>query len=199
MSQLMLVNPRKRARSAAQKAATRRMLAANRSKRHSNPKRRAKRHSVARHHNPIRTRTRHVFHAAKRRRHNPSLRAGAGNIGSMLMNSIKGAGGAIVVNVVTNYLPDTLKTGQLVYVTRAALAIAFGMFGGKVLGSSARTMAEGALTVNMHDFINSLAGAMLPGSGLHSVGSYINTGLHNAAHEKPFDSELNGMGEYMNT
>lgn len=198
---LMLVNPRKRkaARSPAQKAATRRMLAANRGKRHSNPKSRRSSAAAKRHHNPIRSRIKHVYHRAKRRS-NPSLRGMTGGATGMLMNGLKGAGGAIVVNVITNYLPAAVKTGNVVYATRAAIAILIGTVGKKVLGNNARVMAEGALTVNIHDFINSMAGAMLPGSTLHGVngvGEYVQGQLPVAGGGTMIDTELHGMGEYL--
>jgi hypothetical protein len=196
-STLMLVNPSKRRkshRSPAQKAATRRMIAARGGKRHSNPHRR-KRHAVAvRRSNPIRHRVHHAIRRHKRR-HNP-IGLTAGGIGGMMMNGLKGAGGAIVVNVVTNYLPDAVKTGNVVYATRAALAIVMGTVGRKMLGSNARVMAEGALVVNFHDFINSIAGAMLPGSQLHE---YVGTAsmLPQASGGTVYDTELHGMGEYL--
>jgi len=199
MSSLMLVNPRKRKspRSAAQKAATRRMLAANRGKRHSNPKRRT--YSLAkRRHNPIAHRI--------RRRKNPSLRGMTSGIGGMMMASLKGAGGAIAVNVVCGFLPASLvpasvagTTNYQLYAVRAALAIALGAAGKKVLGNSARDMAVGALTVNFHDFINEVAGAALPGSTLRGVGETMNVrqALPNANGGQVFDRELSGMGEYL--
>jgi hypothetical protein len=200
---LMLVNPRKRGRSAAQKAATRRMLAARHGKRASNPARRKRRTAAKRRSNPIRT-TRHVYHKARRsaRRHRNPISFGAGGITGMLMNGLKGAGGAVVVNAVTNYLPDAVKTGNTVYLTRAALALVMGTVGRKVLGNNARVMAEGALVVNFHDAINMLAGAMLPGSQMHGVGLYLNGNPAQIPHATSgsqvyADSELNGMGEYM--
>jgi hypothetical protein len=197
MSSLMLVNPRKRrkARSPAQKAATRRMIAA----------RRPKRAAAKRRHNPIAIhRKRPVRHAAARhvrrakRRHNP-IGISAGGITSLLMNGLKGAGGAVLVNVVTNYLPDVVKQGKMVYVTRAALAIAMGTFGRKLLGNNARVMAEGAMVVNLHDAINSFAGAMIPGSQMHGMNEYISSGGMNGIGETMprFDSELSGMQEYI--
>ncbi len=162
MSSLMLINPRKRGagRSAAQKAATRRMLAANKSKRRSNPSPRKAKRSSARRRNPS------ALHRIRRRR-NPIALGGMGGITGMLKNGALGAGGAIAVNVVTNYLPAFATTGKMVYVTRTVLALALGTVGKKVLGNSARAMAEGALVVNFHDAINTIAGTMLPGSQLH--------------------------------
>lgn len=199
MSSLMLVNPRKRKshRSAAQKAATRRMIAARQGKRAHNPIRRKRHTSARRRHNPIRARVRHVTRHVRRRHRNPIA---LGGFTGMLMNGLKGAGGAVVVNVVTNYLPDAVKTGNLLYVTRAVLAMAMGTLGRKVLGNNARVMAEGALTVNFHDAINSFAGAMIPGSQLHGMGVYMNGVVNPAlphANVQYADSELNGMGEYM--
>lgn len=194
---LMLVNPRKRksrtARSPAQRAATKRMLAANRARRGGVSKTRVKRRR-----NPIGlSRVRHaVSHRRSARRRNP---ISTGGIGGMLMNSLKGAGGAIIINAATNYLPDAVKAGKLVYATRAVLAIALGTFGRKMLGGNARVMAEGALVVNFHDAINSVAGTMLPGSALHGVGEYINQtpALPQAQPAGRFDSELSGTGEYI--
>lgn len=213
---LMLINPRKRRksrkpRSAAQKAATRRMVAA-RHGRASNPApRRSKRRASARRHNPIGLSR--VHHVARRRtrRHNPiSLKAG--NIGDLLMTGAKGAIGSVIVNAITSYLPPVVKTGKVLYVTRAALSILIGTVGGKVLGKHARAMAEGALAVNFADLINSLGAAVLPGSQLHGVGGeymgeflsgthvpqqlpYASSGFPGTPAD--FGHELNGVGEYM--
>jgi hypothetical protein len=202
MSSLMLINPRKRksARSPAQKAATRRMLAA----RHGGAKRR--KNPIAKRRTRARTAVARVVSRVKRRskrRSNPSLRGltgGMGGMGSMLMNSLKGAGGAVLVNVATNYMPAAVKQGKMVYVTRAVIALLIGTVGKKVLGNNARVMAEGALVVNTHDFINAMAGAMLPGSGMHGVGEYISAGnMQGIGETMPhYDAELNGMNEYLN-
>lgn len=198
MPSLMLINPRKRGsgRSAAQKAATRRMLAANKSKRRSNPSPRKAKRSAARRSNPS------ALHRVRRRR-NPISLGGMGGVGGMLMNGLKGAGGAIVVNVVAHYLPPVTNTGKMVYVTRTALALALGTLGRKLLGNSARAMAEGALAVNFHDAINSVAGTMLPGSGLHgnAMAELINANQGALPGAIPsgsaWDSELSHMGEYI--
>lgn len=206
MSTLMLVNPRKRRgpRTAAQKAATRRMIAANRGKRQSNPSRR--KYSVAkRRHNPI-----HSMHRIHRRKRNPSMRAGMSGITGMLMQSLKGAGGAVAVNVVCGFLPASLvpvsvagTVNYQLYAVRAALAVALGAAGKKVMGNSARDMALGALTVNFHDFINAVAGTALPGGNLHGMGETMIGQQQNVRHALPgsggqvFDTELAGMGEYM--
>jgi hypothetical protein len=196
MNELMLVNPRKRSRSAAQKAATRRMIAARGGKRHSNPKRRRVYHAAAkRRHNPI--------HRVYRRKRNP-MSLGAHGITGMLLAGLKGAGGAVAVNVVCGFLPAALipasvagQTNYQLYAVRTALAIALGTVGRKALGASAREMAVGALTVNFHDFLNSVVGTTLPGSTLRGVGMNIRNALPGAGNGQVFDQELAGMGEYL--
>jgi hypothetical protein len=215
MSSLMLINParrRKSARSPAQKAATRRMLAANR---HKNPR---KRHAASV------TYTR--GHTVHRRKKNPSLRAHrrhrnplnlgrhAAGIGGLMMAGLKGAGGAVVVNVVCNFLPAAIvpvsvpgTTNFQLYAVRTALAVAMGTVGKKVLGSSARDMAVGALTVNFHDFLNNFVGTVLPGSGLRGLGMDVQNypalnvrqALPQPGRGQVFDQELAGMGEYLMT
>ena len=204
---LMLINPRKRRaggrkkpRSAAQKAATRRMLAA-RSGRASNPApRRRKRRAVARRHNPIGlARVHHRRHHRARRRNPIGLSGGV--IGSMVMNGLKGAVGSVAVNAVTSFLPAAVKTGKVLYVTRAGLAILIGTVGRKFLGAHARPMAEGALAVNFADLINSFGATILPGSQLHGVGGeYLGeflSGAHTVQSLPGGNFNDAGMGEYV--
>lgn len=174
MEELLLVNPRKRRakspkrrRTAAQRRATAKMIAANRSRRRSNPvsalanprKRRTRRRNpVAA--NPRRTR---------RYRRNPI----GGNITNMLTASVQGAAGAMVVNAAYNFLPlpDMLKTGVMSSVTKGALAVGLGMFGGKVLpGRVAAEMAKGALTVTMYDALKGVVDGVVSGLGYYTGG-----------------------------
>lgn len=215
---LMLINPRSRKgkgrRSAAQRAATKRLVAFNRSKRRTNPAKRrahrAKRRTnpvgLARVHHRARSRVRH-----RARRHNPSLRGmlSGGGVGGLVMAGFKGAVGSVAVNAIASFLPDTVKTGKLLYVTRAGIAILIGTVGKKVLGQHARAMAEGALAVNFADLINSMAGGMLPGSQLHGAdgemgeflsGTHMAYGLPDAGgrgYGSHLDTELHGVGEYV--
>lgn len=202
---LMLINPRKRRaggrkkpRSAAQKAATRRMLAA-RSGRASNPApRRSKRRAAVRRRNPIGLAR--VHHKRRARRRNPIGLSG-GVIGSMVMNGLKGAVGSVAVNAVTSFLPAAVKTGKVLYVTRAGLAILIGTVGRKFLGAHARPMAEGALAVNFADLINSFGASILPGSQLHGVGGeYLGeylSGSHMVQSLPGGNFSDVGMGEYV--
>jgi hypothetical protein len=214
---LMLINPRKRGggrkrRSAAQVAATRRLVAHNKA-RHSNPiaKRRTKRR-----HNPVGlSRVRHVasravHHVRRKRRHNP-IGLTSGGIAGLLMGALKGAAGSIAVNAITNFMPAQTKSGKVLYVTRAAIAILLGTVGRKVLGQNARVMAEGALVVNFTDMINTMSAGKIPGSQLHGMGGEYLSEYLNGTHmpqQLPYassgtpgypahlDRELQGVGEY---
>jgi len=170
---LMLINPRKRGtkkrRTAAQRAATARMVAANRGLATNPKRRRSPKRATARRRNPIGiSRVSRPARRAARRRNPISLRGGA--IGDLVFAGIKGAVGGIAVNAVTSFLPATFKTGNVLYVTRAAIAILIGTVGSKFVGKHARAAAEGAMAINMADFINTFAAGKLPGSTLHGVG-----------------------------
>lgn len=202
---LMLINPRRR-RKAARKTTT-----ARRRRRHNvivaNPKRRR---VHARRHNPIGlARVHHTRRHRRARRHNPI--AGLGSIGSLVLNGLKGAAGSVAVNAVTNFLPATFRTGNVLYVTRAGLAIILGTVGAKIVGRHARPMAEGALAVNFADLINSFGGGMLPGSNLHGMGTAPGTDLsaliegnrlgaadYNTGYEPRSSGVIGDMYEYAN-
>jgi hypothetical protein len=216
---LMLINPKhrpKKRRSAAQRAATAKLVARNRGRK-TNPSRRRKAHHVAhavvrRRRNPIGLSR--VHHKRRARRRNPIA---LGGIGELLMTGLKGAGGAIAVNAVTSFLPATMIVNGSItlYATRAALAIALGTFGKKHLGGTARAMAEGALTVNIMDMIKNYMGTtIVPGMTLGTassgtvyprsyMGEFLSGGAGNRPAQLPFgqaqhlDSELAGMSEYM--
>ncbi|MFI4940980.1 MAG: hypothetical protein ACHP7O_11655 [Burkholderiales bacterium] len=210
---LMLINPKHRAkrrsnprhRSAAQRAATARMLAANRARRGHNPKRR--RHAAHRRHNPVglhRVRSNVMHHIRRRRHRNPISTGGAVNL---LINGAIGAVGIVGVNAVTSMLPATVNTGRTLYATRAVLALVIGTVGRAALGDKARAAAEGVLAANFADLIVSLTSASLPGAGLHGIGAYLSS-IH-MNQQLPYansgfpsqpahlDRELDGMGEYL--
>lgn len=91
---------------------------------------------------------------------------------SLVAPAVTGAAGALAVNAIVNYapLPDTLKGGNMLYLTRAGLAILIGMFGGRipVIGRFAHQAALGALIVTAADFGKLLAlqqGVNLSGLG----------------------------------
>ena len=154
---MMLINPkrrsagRKKTRSAAQKAATKRLVSFNK----------ARKAPSARRSNPIRKTRRKTAVSApasrRRRRSNPiSLNKPL----AMLMPALYGAGGALAVNAVMNYvpLPAMLTTGRMRYITKIGLAVLIGTFGKKLLGAKAQAMAEGAMIVTMTEAMKDIVG-----------------------------------------
>ncbi len=186
MEILTLLNPRSRRRAkkrsgarkhrtAAQRAATRKLVALNRKRRGGK--------SVSRSINFK------VNSMAKRRsrryRRNPASRGvsmSTGGAMGLIKPAFVGAAGGLTVNLLTNQiassLPDTLIEGKMLYVTKAALAMAVGIFGGKLPGLRpyARGMAQGAMTTILYDLGKEMgAGAGINLAGMGRTG-YINPG-----------------------
>lgn len=91
---------------------------------------------------------------------------------SLLTPAAIGAGGALAVNGLINYLPlpDQLKAGKMIYATRLGLAVALGVFGAKlpIIGKYASDMARGSMIVTMTDLGKELSlasGVNLSGTG----------------------------------
>jgi hypothetical protein len=170
---LFAINPSRRRRRAksrkhrspAQKAATRRMLAANRAKFGVNPSRRRRRR--VKHHAVAAAPRRHYRRNPARRsrrsyRRNPSILSGA--MGHDAINLLKagaiGGAGALGVDLimgqVKGFLPASMQTpadsaGSMNYgyfAVKGALALALGIYGRKIMPAAmAGQMAEGSLTV----------------------------------------------------
>lgn len=130
-----------------------------------------------------------------RRRRNP-IGMNATKPSELLMPALVGALGATAVNTVLanvgSALPATLMTGNMQYITRAALSILLAMVGRKSGKANIWTQAaEGSLTVTFHDAIVSLGGgslgAYMPGRGAQFVPS---PGARPA-------QRLNGMSAYL--
>ena len=234
MPEILLVNPRKRKtarrkkpvakkrRTAAQKAATRKMIAANR-KRRKNPvatkRRRArrkpaapKRRATARR-APVRRRRR-----SSARRSNPALTMRS--VQNQLMEAGTGAVGAIGLDVIQGYLPipANLKGGIVGTGVKALLAIGMGVLASNikiVKASTAAKMANGALTVVLHDELRKQVGNFAPGlqlgeyldydNGLGYAGSGYNAGnmsddpegMGSYLPELDVSMEQDGFGEYL--
>lgn len=191
-------NPRRRKsrkhRSPAQRAATRKMLAANRARR--NPrravatKRRASRRTsiraVARRAtSTVRRRASSVRRSVRRhaRRATASFRGFGGGAMALVKAGAIGAGGAIVTDVamgfVNGFLPANMNTKQnidgtpnyLNYAVKGVLAVALGHFGKKIVSpATAHTMAAGAMTVMAYELLRPFAASVLPAS--MSLGYY---------------------------
>lgn len=186
--ELMLINPskrpskRKKPRTAAQKAATKRMLAARSKK--STSVSRPKRRRASRAMTAIKSRI-------KSRRRNPI----GGGIASLFMPAAKGALGAVAVNtlesqLVSRFLPVSLQGDMGKTAVRLGLAVVLGTLGGKVIGNAnARQAAEGSMVVTLHDVMVTTINRMLPaGAGLSAYEPY--GGGMNA-----YASDLSGVGD----
>lgn len=124
----------------------------------------------------------------KRRRHrrNP-IALGRGSFSrplSLAGPAITGAAGALAVNAVVNYapLPDFLKSGNTLYLTRAGLAILLGLMGPRLpfVGRYAKDAAVGALIVTATDFGKLMAlsqGVNLSGLGYVGPGRVVGNGM----------------------
>lgn len=168
MSEILLVNKRSRKRRASAKrtkvhrrrkgrmpAALKRYWAGIRGRK-SNPTRKRRRH-----HARVRVRR-------SRYRSNPSLRLGA--IGNSLIPTVKagalGATGALMNDLLwgytKGYLPASLQGGNIGIAARALYAVLTGVVGNYVLKGKGRALADGAMTVVLHDAGKAVLHGMLP-------------------------------------
>jgi hypothetical protein len=113
-----------------------------------------------------------------RRRYGFSARGFVGQTQGMLRPAVAGAVGALAVNGIINYapLPDALKAGRTIYITKGVLSVLLGMLGRNLpgLGQYAHDMARGALTVTLADLGKDLA---LSYAGMNLSGTgYLNPG-----------------------
>jgi len=200
MPQVWLVNPiekgvrtmAKKQRSAAQRAATARLIAWNRAHRkgatkHKRQSARPAAHggrapsvTIIRAGNPAHHKGKALGapKSGKRRHKNPML-----GLGSMkaftretLMPSLIGGAGALGLDVVLGVLPlpDNFKAGPLRPVTRLGGAIALGLAASMVLKrQTAHQMLAGAITVTLYDtmksYLSQLAGGKIPGLGVYEI------------------------------
>lgn len=189
MSKMLLINPRRRksrkARSPAQKAATLRMLAANRARksparRRRNPISRSAVRTVmkrrARRSNPVATIT-------SRRRRNP-ISLGGVNVKS-IMSAVKdaaiGAGGAIGMDAlmakVSPMLPPSLQLTPGSVGAGDAVKALLTILAGKLLAKPTKglsvKMAQGSLTVQAHGILSQFVPAGL-GLGFYSPATIVN-------------------------
>lgn len=137
MQEILLLNPARRPK-----------------KRRANPSRRT--HAK----NPVRRRVHHKVHALKahhhRRRRNPITLKGEG-IGDMTKNAMLAGAGSVAVDAlmgqIRSMLPSSVQTGYGYSAVKAAISVALGIVGKKILGPKAIRMAEGALTVQAANLI----------------------------------------------
>lgn len=203
----------KKRRTAKQIAATKRLVALNKrrasgsTKRRKNPvKRKATTRRVTRRRkSPVRRRR-----TAARRR-NPALNMRS--VTSQLKEAGTGAVGALALDVAQGYLPipAAWKAGIMGTVTKAGIAIGIGLLASKtklVNYSTAAKMANGALTVVLHDELKKQVGTYAPGIQMGEymgeyLGEYPGAGynpggyLPNVTSQGAFDMHPLSMGEYV--
>jgi hypothetical protein len=212
MSQLLLVgNPAKRRRSskprsAAQKAATRKMLAANRSRKNPVHRKRRARVASARKNPVAHRRTRAVVHHKRRTRRNP-ISAHMGGAVTLVKGAAIGAVGAIGVDAlfgfVSSYLPASFSTEKDAtgavnygyYLAKGATAVAAAMALKKVVGGQrAAQVATGSLTVTLY---RAIAGFMATSIPSVKLGMQLNPAQIVAPNARPQLAGVAGMGKYV--
>lgn len=125
-----------------------------------------------------------------------------GGLAPLFMRSATGAAGALAVNgIVSNApLPDAMRTGNMIHLTKAAFAFVLNSFGPRlpIIGRYARDMAQGSLTVTLADFGRQMAaqqGVNLSGIGYVSPAAIVNRNLpYNAG---SLSNKFARMGEYV--
>lgn len=178
-------NPRRRkarkGRSAAQRAATRRMLAANRARRTgSNPRRRARRKAssaattVRRVRRTVNRKARRVSRHLSRP---VSMRGLTGGAMGLLKTGAMGAGGALATDVamgfVNGFLPATMSTklnadgtvNYLNYAAKFGVVLGLRALASKALShDTANRMATGSVTVMAYELLRPMVQNVLPAS-----------------------------------
>lgn len=174
---------RRKTRSAAQKRATRKLVASNRRRRRPAPKRRRRRSFAGRAKSSTRTVTRWRTRrpARRARRRNPSPRGMIGRAAKdVFMPGIVGGVGALGLDILMGYatpmLPEAMKTGYAATLTKGIGAVVLGMIVGKVLKKPAlgRQLAVGGMTVAVHNVVKPLLADAAPMIPLGDYDSYMN-------------------------
>lgn len=210
-------NPAKRrsrkARSPAQKAATRKMLAANRARKNPAKHRARKAHHAVARRNPAKRYA--VKHHARRTRRNP-ISAHLGSIKALVTGAGIGAAGALGVDVafgfVQSYLPASLSTEKDAagatnygyYLAKGATAVAAAMALKKLIGPGrAAQVATGSLTVTLYramaQFLASTVPSVKLGMHLNAPGGtqrYISPAVTTG---QPAPLRLAGMNMHLNS
>lgn len=183
-------NPSKARRSPAQRAATARMLAANR---RANPAKRRR----ARRRNPVATvagvrsaARRNIVrrnparrHSRRRRNPLPSMRSIGSSLVPMIKNAAIGGAGAIGVDFIMGkinaYLPVSMQPTNEMLNLNDAIKVGVTMIAGKLLSKATRGMSEkaavGALTVQAYGILAYAAQMYAPGLLAPATGTTVNT------------------------
>lgn len=203
---MLLVNPRKRRktrkrRTAAQNAATRKLVAMNRRRKSQARRIRNPIAGLAPTHRRRRTSPTRARVVRRRYRRNPTTARGL--IRKSIQPAFASALGALGLDVMWGFapVPPNWKVGNFRHLIKGAGAIAFGHLAGGVIGKgNAHTMTQGALTVIMHTAMSEFVTQNMPQIqlGYYSpgiatgVGEYVGSG-----HSGVGEYVSNGMGAYI--
>jgi len=129
-----------------------------------------------------------------RRRRNPIRSTG---MMATLQNAAVGASGALVVDVAMSKLPlpANLKTGPALPAVKGGVSLLVGMLVGKILkkASLGKQLAEGGLTVAIHDMAKPMLSNVIPG-GL--AGSDDLMGYDLMGYEDTMSNDMGGYDEF---
>lgn len=216
MSELMLVNPRRRKRKAAKRNPKRRTMSAKqakyfapRKKRRSSSRRRSTARAVA---SPVARRSRRK----SRRSSRSFLRNTSGSLSlkpnvflkETLIPSAIGGAGALAVDIAWGnlpFLPASIKTGPFAPFAKAAGAVAVGMIASKVAGKKiGAQVTSGYLTVLAYNLMKGVVQKSMPQLALGDYGmGYVQAGQFLpdqsiAAYLEAPTPQATPMGAYLN-
>lgn len=212
MSELMLINPRRRKRKAAKRNPKRRRMSAKQAKFFAPKRRRSRRRSTARRvASPVARRS----HRRARRSRRSFLRSTSGSLSlnpstfikETLVPSAIGGAGALAVDVAWGMLPipAQLKTGAIAPIAKAAGAVAVGLIASKVAGKKVGAqVTSGYLTVLAYNLMKGFVQKSLPqitlgdyGMGYMQAGQFLPDQSIAAYLEAP-TAPPPAMGAYLN-
>lgn len=210
MSEILLVNPRRRGAKKRRMSAKQRKYFGKRRSRKTRtvvaaaPRRRRRRARavVAVRRNPSRRRSLTTSFRRRRRHSNPSFRnMGAGAV-PMLKDGFIGAAGALGLDLLwgygKSYLPTSIAGSPLAqYAVKLAGALAVGMIGNKILKGKGRAMAVGATTVVLHDALKAQIQSSFPSIQLGEYLTFAPTVGTMRRAGRVLSSGAPQMGEYL--
>ncbi len=211
MSEILLVNPRRRGAKKRRMSAKQRKYFGKRTKSRRKratvaaaPRRRRRRARavVAVRRNPSRRRKLTATFRRRKRHHNPSLRNITSGAIPMLKDGFVGAAGALGLDLMwgygKSYLPASIAGSPLAqYAVKLAGALAVGMIGNKLLRGKGRAMAVGATTVVLHDALKAQIQSSFPSIQLGEYLTFAPTVGTMRRAGRVLSSGAPQMGEYL--
>lgn len=198
MAEVLLVNPHRRGKKRRKNPSRIRRKMTALQRKYFGPRR--KKHRASNPH--------HRSHRAMRRRHrNPSLRGITGQVMPTVKAGFIGAGGALGLDLLwgygKSYLPASMQSGATMYAAKALGAVLIGVIGGKVLQGRGTAMAQGAMTVVLHEALKAQLMVSMPSlplgqylSGTGPVVGYQRSVPYSRA-VPGFGARTQSMGQYL--